>query len=97
MASSGAACENRVMQYFCEVYIRPRADILDPQGDAVNRALANLGYSEASEVKVGKYITLRIEAADAAQARQRLDAMCQQLLANPIIEDYRIEVAEAAR
>jgi phosphoribosylformylglycinamidine synthase len=83
------------MQYFCEVYIRPRADILDPQGDAVNKALANLGYTEASDVKIGKYITLTIDAADAAAARARLDAMCQQLLANPIIEDYTIEVKES--
>jgi phosphoribosylformylglycinamidine synthase subunit PurS len=80
------------MQLFCEIYIRPRADILDPQGDAVSRALANLGYNEASDVKIGKYITLTIEAADAAAAKQRVDAMCKQLLANPIIEDYRIEV-----
>jgi phosphoribosylformylglycinamidine synthase subunit PurS len=81
------------MRYRCEVYISPRADILDPQGDAVNTALHNLGYSEASQVKIGKYITLSIEAADAAAARARLDAMCQQLLANPIIEDFRIEVS----
>jgi len=81
------------MQLFCEIYIRPRADILDPQGDAVNRALANLGYTEASDVKVGKYITLTVEAADVAAAKQRVDAMCKQLIANPIIEDYEIKIS----
>jgi phosphoribosylformylglycinamidine synthase subunit PurS len=80
------------MQLYCEIYIKPRADILDPQGDAVNHALTNLGYTEASDVKVGKYITLKIEAADAATAKERVNAMCKQLLANPIIEDYTIEV-----
>jgi phosphoribosylformylglycinamidine synthase subunit PurS len=80
------------MLYRCEVYISPRADILDPQGDAVNTALHNLGYSEAAKVKIGKYITLDIEAEGEAAARARLDQMCRQLLANPIIEDYRIEV-----
>jgi len=50
------------MQYRCEVYIRPRADILDPQGDAVNNALANLNFQGVSEVKVGKYLTLLLEA-----------------------------------
>ena len=80
------------MRYRCEVYISPRADILDPQGDAVTTALHNLGYGEAGNVKIGKYITLDVEAADADAARQRLEAMCRQLLANPIIEDFRIEV-----
>jgi phosphoribosylformylglycinamidine synthase subunit PurS len=84
------------MTFNCEVYIRPRADILDPQGDAVNRALTNLGYTEASDVKIGKYITLKLEAADAAAARTRLEAMCKQLLANPIIEDYELKITESA-
>lgn len=82
------------MRYQCEVYVRPRTDILDPQGDAVNTALANLGFGGVSDVKVGKYITLAIEAASADAARQQLNEMCGKLLANPIIEDFRIEVRE---
>jgi phosphoribosylformylglycinamidine synthase PurS subunit len=85
----------RLMQFRCEVYIRPRADILDPQGDAVNTALANLDFAGVSEVKVGKYLTLMLEADGAEAARTQLDEMCQKLLANPIIEDYEVEVQEA--
>jgi len=80
------------MQYRCEVYIRPRADILDPQGDAVNAALLNLNFQGVSEVKVGKYLTLTLEAENAQAAEAQLDQMCQTLLANPIIEDYELKV-----
>jgi len=82
------------MQYRCEVYIRPRADILDPQGDAVNAALLNLNFQGVSEVKVGKYLTLMIEADNAQAAEAQLDQMCQTLLANPIIEDYELKVTQ---
>jgi phosphoribosylformylglycinamidine synthase len=82
------------MHFRCEVYIRPRADILDPQGDAVNKALANLNYQGVSEVKVGKYLTLTIESDSAQAAEAQLDEMCQTLLANPIIEDYELKVTE---
>ena len=82
------------MQFRCEVYIRPRADILDPQGDAVNKALANLNYQGVSEVKVGKYLTLTLESDSAQAAEAQLDEMCQTLLANPIIEDYELKVME---
>jgi phosphoribosylformylglycinamidine synthase subunit PurS len=80
------------MRYQCEVYVRPRADILDPQGDAVNTALAHLGFAGVSDVKVGKYITLAIDAASAEAAHQQLNEMCSKLLANPIIEDFTIEI-----
>ena len=83
------------MQYRCEVYIRPRADILDPQGDAVNNALANLGFAGVEEVKVGKYLTLLVDAADAEAARANVDEMCRKLLANPITEDFELKVSEA--
>jgi len=83
------------MQYRCEVYIRPRADILDPQGDAVNNALANLNFQGVSEVKVGKYLTLLLEADGQSAAEEQLNKMCETLLANPIIEDYEMKVTEA--
>lgn len=82
------------MQYRCEVYIRPRADILDPQGDAVNAALLNLNFQGVSEVKVGKYLTLLIDADNPQAAEAQLDEMCRVLLANPIIEDYELKVTE---
>lgn len=83
------------MQFNCEVYIRPRADILDPQGDAVNAALKNLNFAGVSEVKVGKYLILALEAETQAAAETQLDEMCQKLLANPIIEDYEMKVTAA--
>jgi phosphoribosylformylglycinamidine synthase PurS subunit len=66
------------------VLIRPKAGILDPQGIAVERALPALGFSGVENVHVGRLVELDIE--DASQ----LDAMCQKLLANPLIEDYEI-------
>ena len=66
------------------VLIRPKAGILDPQGIAVERALPALGFTGVSQVHIGRLIELEVE--DASQ----LDAMCQKLLANPLIEDYEI-------
>ncbi len=81
--------------FHCEVFIRPRADILDPQGDAVGKALSHLGFSSADNVKVGRYLTLDITASDAATAEQQLHDMCEKLLVNPITEDYTHRVTPA--
>jgi phosphoribosylformylglycinamidine synthase len=72
------------------VLVRPKAGILDPQGIAVERALPALGFEGAGNVHVGRMIELDV--ADAAQ----LDDMCRKLLANPLIEDYEIEILESA-
>jgi len=73
------------------VLIRPKAGILDPQGVAVERALPALGFAGAANVHVGRLVELDVE--DASQ----LEAMCQKLLANPLIEDYEIQtVGEGA-
>ncbi len=66
------------------VLIRPKAGILDPQGQAVERALPALGFSGASNVHVGRLVELDVEDAD------QLPSMCERLLANPLIEDYEI-------
>jgi phosphoribosylformylglycinamidine synthase PurS subunit len=71
------------------VLIRPKAGILDPQGQAVERALPALGFDGVANVRVGRLIELDVE--DAA----RLGEMCEKLLANPLIEDYEI-VTEAS-
>jgi phosphoribosylformylglycinamidine synthase subunit PurS len=84
------------MRFMCEVDISPRKDILDPQGDAVVKALANLGFSGIEEVKVGKYLTIALEAESVAAAQAALDEMCRKLLANPITEDYAARVKEHA-
>ena len=67
------------------VLIRPKAGILDPQGQAVERALPALGFDGVSHVHVGRMVELDVE--DPSQ----LDRMCEQLLANPLIEDYEIQ------
>jgi phosphoribosylformylglycinamidine synthase PurS subunit len=74
------------------VFVTPRKGILDPQGRAVESSLQSLGFKNASGVKVGKYITLEIDARTASEARVEAKKMCDALLANPVIEDYRFEV-----
>ena len=74
------------------VYVSLKPGVLDPQGKAVHRSLETLGFEEVEGVRIGRAITLDLEAPDAAQARARLEEMCQKLLANPVIEDYRIEL-----
>ena len=75
------------------VLIRPKAGILDPQGQAVEASLRQLGFGVA-EARVGRVVDLEIDAPDAVAARAELERMCNQLLANPLIESYEIEVAE---
>jgi phosphoribosylformylglycinamidine synthase subunit PurS len=74
------------------VFVTPRKGILDPQGRAVESSLQSLGFKNVSGVKVGKYITLEIDAPTASEARVEAKKMCDALLANPVIEDYRFEV-----
>ena len=73
------------------VLVRPKQGILDPQGQAVNTALEHLGFS-VSSARVGKVIDLDVDAADAATARSEVEKMCEQLLANQLIESYEVEV-----
>ena len=74
------------------VHVMLRPDVLDPQGKAIGNALAALGFSGIGEVRQGKVIELELTDADPAHAREQVEAMCKQLLANPVIEDYGIEV-----
>ena len=77
-----------------KVYVTPRGSVLDPQGKAVSGALHSLGYGEIEDVRIGKLVEVRLSETDPRTARTRLDEMCRKLLANPIIEDYRIEIEE---
>lgn len=79
-----------------DVRIVPRTGILDPQGKAVAGALASLGFAGIADVHVGRVVTLSLEADSEAAARAQVDAMCRQLLANPVTEDYRVELHAAA-
>ena len=73
------------------VLVRPKAGILDPQGQAVEGSLRQLGFPVA-EARVGKVVDLGFEADDVEVARARVERMCEQLLANPLIESYEVEV-----
>jgi phosphoribosylformylglycinamidine synthase PurS subunit len=75
-----------------KVFVTPRKGILDPQGRAVEHSLQSLGFSGVSDVKIGRYITLDVTAASAAEARAQAQKMCEQLLTNPLIEDFSFEV-----
>ena len=73
------------------VLVRPKAGILDPQGQAVERSLRQLGFS-VEEARVGRVIDLEVDAATVAEARSEAKRMCERLLANPLIESYEIDV-----
>ena len=75
------------------VEVRLKPGILDPQGKAIGNALATLGFSGVGEVRQAKLIELEVAEADPARARQQVEAMCKELLANPVTEDYVIAVA----
>jgi phosphoribosylformylglycinamidine synthase PurS subunit len=73
------------------VLVRPKPGILDPQGEAVESSLRQLGFPVA-DARVGRLVDLEVEASDAEEARAKLAEMCERLLANPLIESYEIEV-----
>jgi phosphoribosylformylglycinamidine synthase len=76
------------------VLVRPKQGILDPQGQAVEESLRHLGFA-VDEARIGRVVDLQVEAADPEQARAEVERMCEQLLANPLIESYEIEIGAA--
>jgi phosphoribosylformylglycinamidine synthase len=82
------------MTYRVNVRVMPRAGLLDPQGQAVEHALSALGFPEAGGVRVGRAIQLEVAAASRADAEARARQMCDKLLANPVTEDYLLQVEE---
>jgi phosphoribosylformylglycinamidine synthase subunit PurS len=74
------------------VHVSLKAGVLDPQGKAIGNALASLGFTGIGEVRQGKLIEIEIEGSDRAAAREKVEKMCEQLLANPVIENYDIEL-----
>jgi phosphoribosylformylglycinamidine synthase subunit PurS len=75
------------------VYVTLKRGVLDPQGSAVNRALHALGYGEVSDVRLGKFIEVTLdEKLPEEKEKERLEEMCRRLLANTVIEDFRIEL-----
>ncbi|HYY52793.1 MAG TPA: phosphoribosylformylglycinamidine synthase subunit PurS [Myxococcales bacterium] len=73
------------------VVVTLKKSVLDPQGLAVGRALGSLGFNEVKDVRLGKIIELDLDARDAAEAKKRVQDMCEKLLANTVIEEYRVE------
>jgi phosphoribosylformylglycinamidine synthase len=78
-----------------KVFVTPKRNVLDPQGAAVGHALGSLGLAGLKAARVGKVIELEVEAPDTPALRAQLDALCRDLLSNPVIEDYRYEIGEA--
>ena len=76
------------------VLVRPKQGILDPEGQAIESSLRQLGFSVA-ETRIGRVVDLEVEATDPSMARAEVERMCEQLLANPLIESYEIELVEA--
>jgi phosphoribosylformylglycinamidine synthase PurS subunit len=74
------------------VYVTIKQSVLDPQGVAVQGALHSMGFAEVDKVRVGKYLEFELGTSDRAEAEQRVKAMCEKLLANTVIEDYRYEL-----
>jgi phosphoribosylformylglycinamidine synthase len=80
--------------FVATIHVRPKAEIRDPQGEAVAAALRSLGVA-VDDVRIGKEIVVRFSADDAAAARADADKMGDELLANPVIEDFTVDVSEA--
>ncbi|WP_274648967.1 phosphoribosylformylglycinamidine synthase subunit PurS [Paenibacillus humicola] len=75
-----------------KVYVTIKQNVLDPQGSAVQGALHSMGFGEVGRVRIGKYLELELETSDRAEAETRLKTMCEKLLANTVVEDYRFEL-----
>ncbi len=80
--------------YKANVYVTLKEGVLDPQGDAVKKSLHVLDFSGVSEVRIGKYVEVWLEADNKEQALRELNEMSDKLLANPVIEKYRVELTE---
>ena len=82
------------MKFKAEIDVMPLKALLDPQGKAVAHGLNNMGLSEIENVRVGKHITLEVDAASAEVAKQKVEEACKKLLSNPIMESFQYEVSE---
>ena len=76
-----------------KIYVSLKSGVLDPQGKAIERSLHTLGYDEVREVRAGKYIELELDAISAEVAELRIREICDRLLTNPVIEDFRFEIS----
>jgi phosphoribosylformylglycinamidine synthase PurS subunit len=81
-------------KYLAKIFVTLRPSVLDPAGVAVQSGLVQLGYDNVEQVRIGKYIELTIISTDETKARQNLNSICDQMLANPVIENYRFDLIE---
>jgi phosphoribosylformylglycinamidine synthase PurS subunit len=82
--------------YLARIYVTLKPAVNDPQGRTVLGGLKNLGYAQVADVRVGKYLEVRVDAATQPAAEALVREMCQKLLANPVIEEFRLQVEELA-
>jgi phosphoribosylformylglycinamidine synthase PurS subunit len=78
-----------------KIHVTLKASVLDPQGTAVTKSLHALGYDEVRDVRIGKYMEVKVDTAERAVAQERITEMCEKLLANTVIETYEFELVEA--
>lgn len=83
------------MKYIAHINVMPHKELLDPQGKAVNNSLHNLGLSQIQDVRIGKHITLNIEAGTKEAAAQLAEDACKKLLANQVMESFDFTITEA--
>ncbi len=77
-----------------KIYITLKPGVLDPQGKAVQHALAALGFAEVQDARIGKYVELKLQDGDRKRAEDGVKQMCERLLANTVIESYRFDIEE---
>lgn len=80
------------MTFTAHINVMPLKDLLDPQGKAVEGGLKNLNLSAIRQVRIGKHMSMELEAASAAQAKELVEEACRRLLANPVMEYYEIQI-----
>ena len=80
--------------YQARIYVTLKATVNDPQGLTVLSSLHRLGFGNADDVRVGKYLLVNVDEPDRAKAERSVTEMCQKLLANPVIEDFRFDLEE---
>lgn len=83
------------MKFIAEIDVMPLKALLDPQGKAVSHGLTNIGLREIENVRIGKHITLEIDADSQDIAKSKVDEACKKLLSNPIMETYEFQLAKA--
>lgn len=83
-------------KYRATIYVTLRPSVLDPAGTAVQSGLSHLGYNNVEQVRIGKYIELTLIADDEKKAQEQVDRICDRVLANPVIENYRFELKEVS-